>query len=235
MTLEFIGVGKRYGKKTILKDINIEILDGDIVGIIGGNGAGKSTLLSLAASASKQDKGDICIKGNDIYKHIKAYRNKVGYVPQKIALFEELTVKDNLLFWGSKKNNDYQEKLIKILKLEEWMKKKVKVLSGGTKRRLNIAVGLMKNPEIIIMDEPMVGIELGIKKNIYSLLKEMAMEGRQVLLSTHEMWGIEKICNKIIILKEGSIVFYGYKKELQERCLKEERLFGDMLCEIGEF
>ncbi|MCM1992154.1 ABC transporter ATP-binding protein [Oceanirhabdus seepicola] len=235
VVLEFIGVGKRYGKKTILNNINIEISDGDIVGVIGGNGAGKSTLLSLAASASKQDKGNICIDGKDIYKDIRAYRYKVGYVPQKIALFEELTVKDNLEFWGDKKNKDYNEKLISILNLEEWMKRKVKALSGGTKRRVNIAVGLMKNPKIIIMDEPMVGIELGIKKNVYSLLEEMAMEGKQILLSTHEMWGIEKICNKIIILKEGSIVYYGNKKEIEEWCMKEEKLFGDMLCEIGGF
>ncbi len=235
VVLEFVGVGKRYGKKTILKDINIEICNGDIVGVIGGNGAGKSTLLSLSASALKQDKGKICIEGNDIYKDIRTYRHKVGYVPQKIALFEELTVKDNLSFWKNKNYQDYQEKLIGILNLEEWMKTKVKALSGGTKRRVNMAVGLMNNPEIIIMDEPMVGIEIGIKKNVYSLLEEMAKQGKQVILSTHEMWGIEKICNKIIILKEGNVVYYGNKQKIEEMCLKEEKLFGDMLCEIGGF
>lgn len=222
--IEVINVGKNYynrrdkKKYSIISNINFKIEPGDIIGLVGKNGVGKSTLLSIIASITENYDGEVLYNGENIKKQLVSYRSKVGYVPQNAVLFDELTVKENLDFFQNVQELDQEVKdMIYALELEIYMDKKVKILSGGIKNRVNIAVAMMNNPKILIMDEPLVGISLGIKRNVFNMLKEFSEEGKYIIMSTHELDTLENICSHLIIVKEeGSIQFKPMKEIMAE-------------------
>ncbi|MGN7940074.1 heme ABC exporter ATP-binding protein CcmA [Virgibacillus sp. 6R] len=236
-------VHHNYGKKKILQGVSLQINAGEIFGLLGPNGAGKSTLLSILTTTVKPSKGTVTMKGLDIHKQTKQVRQMIGYVPQDIALWDELTVKENLKFWSkflkTKVSVARMLEACEEVKLQDKWNEKVSKLSGGMKRKLNIAVALMHDPDILLMDEPTVGIDLQSKLEINEYMKSLAAAGKTIVYTTHDMSEIKTICKRIGVLKKGSIEFTGTLEEAKsylnkqgnEPIVNEEELIFAMLRE----
>ncbi|MEE1073321.1 MAG: ABC transporter ATP-binding protein [Cellulosilyticum sp.] len=197
--LEIQGIKKKYGRKEVLKNINLKIEKGQCVGIIGPNGSGKSTLLSIIVGVLKPSSGKIVMQGD------------IGYVPQDNALMEELTVKYNLVFWCAAYGKKVKEVLAentytKALGIEEMLGQKVKRLSGGMKKRVNIAIALINNPTYIILDEPCNALDIIYKNEVVDYLLELKKEGKTIIYTSHSGDEVERLCDKVCILKDGYIV-----------------------------
>ncbi len=202
---------KTYNKIKVLDGVSFTIHEGSIVGIIGSNGAGKSTLISIIAGIIKPTKGSFTTGGA-----------KIGYVPQEITLFPNFTVKENLNFWdtisnkhGSKKRKENIKHIIAVAQLEDYLHKKVNQLSGGLKRRVNIAVSLLSNPEILIMDEPTVGMDVSSRTEMVSFIKGLASDGTTIIYVSHHPDEIERLCDHILCLNLGHLVFDGTLEKLK--------------------
>lgn len=222
--LEINHLKKTYNKKLVVDDICLTIHKGDVLGLIGSNGAGKSTTLSMIATLIKPDSGDILYKGKSIVKSPNQYRSILGFVPQEIALYQELTGMDNLIFWGkaydltSEELKNRVEEVIQITGLEkEVLKGRVKEYSGGMKRRLNIGVALLHQPELVIMDEPTVGIDVVSRTRILDTILKINQMGTTVIYTGHYMEEMEKICSQICIMEAGKIIISGEKEELLQK------------------
>ncbi len=205
-------LSKSFNKQQVLHDVSFEIKKGEIIGVAGPNGAGKTSLLNILALIADYDCGEYLIEGNNTKENLNYYRSVIGYVPQDIALFEELSVADNLICW-SKYNFKKAKKLMNSISLEldltEILNKKVKKLSGGMKRRLNVAVALINSPQILIMDEPMVGIDDKHCKLIFSNLKTLSKQGVTQIISSHSLEQLIEISDKILYLNNGKIELFG--------------------------
>ncbi|TYR79753.1 ABC transporter ATP-binding protein [Priestia megaterium] len=228
-------VSKRYGRKKSLNKVTLHVKQGEIVGLLGPNGAGKSTLLSILATITKPSSGEITIGGHRLKKKKSAIRELIGYVPQDIALWEELTVKENMrLFSKMTKQpitDDELKTLCKAVQLEGKWKEKVHSLSGGMKRKLNIAVALIHRPAVMLMDEPTVGIDLQSKMEIARYIKQLAREGKTVIYITHDMNEILGLCDRFAVLKEGELQFVGTMDEARDmtRQLNDEQVIYQLL------
>lgn len=214
-------VTKFYGKKRSLHNVCLTINKGEIMGLIGPNGAGKSTLLALLATLSSPKSGKIRIKGYELPKQKKQVRELIGYVPQDVALWNHLTVKENMAFWSglaSRKVSTEQlmELCEKVQLLDQW-NEKVATLSGGMKRKLNIAVALIQDPEILLMDEPTVGIDLQSKLEINQFIKELAAQGKTIVYATHDLNEILYLCTRITVLNHGVLEFAGTISEARDK------------------
>jgi ABC-2 type transport system ATP-binding protein len=213
--LEVNALSKKYGKKTILEAINFCVEKGEIIGLVGENGAGKSTLLNILATLQQPTGGTLTLKALDYHKHHKLLRKQIGYVPQDIAIWEEFTVEENMLFfeklsWRRKTNQELRQ-LCLDMELDKW-KEPVKILSGGMKRKLNLAISLIHDPELLLLDEPTVGIDLKSKKEIGSYLKDQANQLKKAIIYTsHDMDEITSLCDRVICIGEDPF----YEKILQ--------------------
>lgn len=197
-------LSKKLNQKQILNQIDFHLQEGDVLGIIGPNGAGKSTLLSLLGGFMKPDIGHV-----DIGDH------RIGYIPQQLALYEDLSVYENLKIFGVGMNlepNVLDERINKVLvalNLTENKKVKVKKLSGGNQRRVNIGIALMMEPTCLLMDEPVVGVDYQVRSDIENLLKRMSKEGKTLIITSHLKSFISEVSTKILILENGSVVYFG--------------------------
>ncbi|WP_449355637.1 ABC transporter ATP-binding protein [Virgibacillus natechei] len=199
-------LSKTYGKKSILKDMTFSALEGEIIGLVGENGAGKSTLLHIIATLQKPSNGSLSLYGKPYYKHQKDIRKKIGFVPQDIAIWEAFTVEENMVFFEKlswkKKSKDELKQICLDMKLDKW-KEPVKTLSGGMKRKLNLAISLIHEPSLLLLDEPTVGIDLKSRKEIGSYLKKLAMEKETLIIyTTHDMDEIISLCDRVICIGE---------------------------------
>lgn len=203
---------KRIGSKTIL-DIHLQLEKGKIHGLIGPNGAGKTTLLSILSSTTPFDAGEVYIGELSLRKHLKKIRKLIGYVPQEVALYPSLTVIDNLIFWGKMANiKDLKrriEEIVRLLKLDSYLYTKVNRLSGGYSRRVNIAVALLHEPEILIMDEPTVGMDLYSKQDLLPFLKNLTTFGKTIIYTSHDVDEILYLSDRVIMLEQGIVTFEG--------------------------
>lgn len=224
LMLELINVGKRYKNVKAIEDLSFSMKEGEVLGLIGENGAGKSTTLSMIATITKPDSGVILFNGEDIMKCPKKLRRVLGFVPQDIALYESLTGYDNVLFWG--KAYHVSEKAVKarlshicdmVSFSKEDLHKKVQEYSGGMKRKLNIAVALLHEPKIVIMDEPTVGIDIRSRNQILAAINQMKKQGTSVLYVGHYMEEIETICDRIVVLNQGTCVYNATMEEATRR------------------
>lgn len=215
-------LSKQYPSMDIfaVDQISFDIKKGEIFGLLGPNGAGKSTTMAMISCLLKPTKGDALIGGVSILNHPLAVKNRIGIVPQEIALYETLSARDNLLFWGrmyGMGGNNLTERVNQVLNqvnLEERAKDKIRTYSGGMKRRINIAVGLLHKPELLIMDEPTVGIDPQSRRRILELVKELNQEGLTVLYSTHYMEEAEELSDRVGIIDHGKLIALGTQKEL---------------------
>lgn len=180
--VEVKNVTKRFNDKLVLDNVSYSVNEGEIFGFIGPNGAGKSTLINIMTSLLVPDSGTIKICGYDILKEPIKAKEFIGYVPQDLALMEELTAYDNLEFFGAlyglsgKLLKERIAEALKVTGLEDTKKKKVKKFSGGMKRRLNIAVAILHHPKVLILDEPTVGVDPQSRNYIFSFIKNICKE-----------------------------------------------------------
>ena len=215
-TLELIEVEKNYSKKHAVKGILFKINKGDVLGLLGENGAGKSTTMSMISTLSIPDKGDILLDGKSIVKNPAIIRKCLGYVPQDIALYPMLTGYENLKFFGKMyhmNSKDIEEAIIRVRDViglsDEVLKTKVGAYSGGMKRRVNIGAALMHDPELVVMDEPTVGLDVNSRYQIIDTIIELNKLGKTIIYTGHYMEEVERLCNKICFLEEGKITEFG--------------------------
>lgn len=214
-------VSKKIGSKIVLENINLSVEKGKILGLVGPNGAGKTTLLSVLSTTLTPDEGDIWVADHSLEKEIKEIRKKIGYVPQEIALYPSLSLKDNLTFWAKltqvKNRKSRIKEVVELLGLEDYLHEKVERLSGGYKRRVNIAVALLHQPQVLIMDEPTVGMDLYSKRELLPFLKSLTENGTIVIYTSHDVEELLYLSDRIAMLEQGHLVFEGSVEEAKKK------------------
>lgn len=210
--LMFEGVTKLYGSHPALVDVSFSIKAGEIFGLLGPNGAGKTTAISICSGLLKPNKGTVKIHGNDLSTHPVEARKLLGVVPQELALYEDLTALENLIFWGKLAGLSHADsksrasELLEQLELIDRSSDKVKSFSGGMKRRMNIGCALMHDPKLLLLDEPTVGVDPQARERMIIWMKEWAGEDKSILYTTHYLDEAERLCDTVAIIDDGRIV-----------------------------
>lgn len=206
--LKVTNVTKSYGDVKALDGLSLSVETGSVFGLLGVNGAGKTTLLSVLNGLIDIDEGSIELFGLDIKKDREEINNISSIIPQHLAFYENLTVKENINFFASiqKANKEAISNAIEINSLETLYSKKASTLSGGQKRRLNIAIGLLNSPKIIYFDEPTVGIDPKSRNEILDSIANYKKLGITVVYTSHYMNEIEKICDTVAIIDKGKLI-----------------------------
>lgn len=212
---------KTFKDKKAVDGIDLYLYEGESVGLLGPNGAGKSTTISMISSLLQPTSGDIRLDGVSTIKDPSNIRKVLGVVPQEIALYEELSAYENLKFFGEVYQVEKRvlekriQEVLEMIGLKERQKELVKTFSGGMKRRVNIAVALLHQPKILILDEPTVGIDPQSRNHILNTVKMLNEElGTTVLYTSHYMEEVEQLCNRVYIMDHGRVVASGTKSEL---------------------
>lgn len=232
--LEVKDLTKSFDKKCVVNHIDFDIYEGEILCLLGPNGAGKSTTIHMLSGIMTRDSGVISYYHQDIQKDIRSYQQNLGFVPQDIALYEELTAQQNIAFFASLyglKAQELKEAVDKALEFAGLKKRKddkVKTFSGGMKRRLNIACAIAHHPCFVIMDEPTVGIDPQSRNHILSSIRRLQEEGMTVLYTTHYMEEVEEISDRIIIMDYGDIIAEGTKEQLKKDISNESEYIIEM-------
>ena len=209
--LKIKNIKKRYSTKQALKGVSLDIYKGEILGLLGVNGAGKTTLSSIIATLHPPTEGDIECEGVSIYDDVAAYRYKIGFCPQKPNLDPALTLEQNLRLSGSyyqmteEQINTRLTFLVEQFGLQEYLKQKANVLSGGYKQRFMIARALMHNPQLVILDEPTVGLDPHIRRQLWQQIRELKQAGVTVILTTHYLDEAEQLSDRVCVLDDGLI------------------------------
>jgi ABC-2 type transport system ATP-binding protein len=218
--LKISHITKNFDRVQALQDINLEIDHGEFFGLLGPNGAGKSTLMNVIIGYLKPDAGQISHNGKDLVFDDVNWRRRIGYVPQDIALYLELSALQNLRIFGqlygldSKTLNKKMGEVLELVQLTDRKKDVVKEFSGGMKRRLNIAVSLLHEPEIILCDEPTVGVDPQSRNAIFNMLIELNKSGKTIVYTTHYMEEAERMCSRLAVIDYGKIIAQGTLTEL---------------------
>ena len=230
---------KSFGSINAVDGISFEVKRGEVFGLLGPNGAGKSTTISIISTLLPPTNGEILFEGESIFKNSKNLRQKLGIVPQDVALYPTLTGYENLRFWGNlygikggslkKRINEVAE----IIGLNGRLKDKVDKYSGGMKRRLNIGAALLHEPELLIMDEPTVGIDPQSRSHILDTVLKLNTQGMTIIYTTHYMEEAEELCSRICVMDEGKIIASGTKQELVE-LVKEKTQINIKLDNISD-
>ena len=220
--IEVKNVTKKYGKFVAVDDISFTINEGEIVGLLGPNGAGKSTTMNMITGFIEQTDGKIIINGYDMLKKPKKAKKEIGYMPEGVPLYTDLTVKEFVTYMSEIKNVDRKERKEKVQKiieqtgLKDVEKKLVKNLSRGYKQRVSMAGALVGEPKILILDEPTVGLDPKQITEIRNLIKELG-KTHTIILSSHILSEVSQICNKVIIINKGKIVAVDTPENLEEK------------------
>ncbi len=211
---------KKYGSKRAVDGLSFQVEKGELFGLLGPNGAGKTTTINVLATLLPGDGGRVFIGGHDVAADPAAVRRLIGVVPQEIALYTDLTARDNLNFWGSlyglrgKVLGSRVDELLEMAALVEQAGHKVDTFSGGMKRRLNLVVGLIHAPEVLFLDEPTVGIDAQARSRILELIARLSSEGLTVIYTTHYLEEAEQLCDRIAVIDQGRLVAEGDKEQL---------------------
>ncbi len=220
-------IKKSFKNVEALKDLNLEIKQGEILGLLGENGAGKSTAISILTGDLKADSGEIFYKDKDLDSCKKDYQMKLGYVPQEIALFYDLNCYENLKFWAKVYKVDKTkiesriDEVADIFEIKDVLKRKPDTLSGGYQRRLNIACAVLHKPEILFLDEPTVGIDVSVRKSILKTVRNFADENMAILYTSHYIDELEEISDNVLMIKQGKELGYLSKNDFKDRSLEE--------------
>jgi ABC-2 type transport system ATP-binding protein len=221
--LQIENLTKRFGEIRAVDDVSFVVNEGEIYGLLGPNGAGKTTTLSMACGLIKPDGGTVRVGGTSFWTDPKKCRKSMGVVPQDIALYEELSGKENLQFWGRLAGLDARAArtrsldLLELLSLADRGDDAVKKYSGGMKRRINLGCALMHRPSLILLDEPTVGIDPQARAAILDLVRALVSDGVGILYTTHYLEEAEHLCARIGIMDHGKILAEGTQSELRER------------------
>ena len=234
--LEVKDLQKNYGDFAAVKGITFDIKEGEIFSLLGPNGAGKTTTISMLSTLYTPTAGDASIGGHSISKEPMAVKQVIGVVPQELALYEDLTARENLIFWGQmyglsgKSLNSRVDEVLEQIGLVDKAKNQVKTYSGGMKRRVNIGVGLLHKPRLLFMDEPTVGIDPQSRRAILDTVKDLNKQGTTVLYTTHYMEEAEELSNRVAIIDHGELIALGTQDELTKQVGQTDTL----ILHIGE-
>jgi ABC-2 type transport system ATP-binding protein len=216
------GLTKRFGDVVAVDNLSFEVYEGEIFGFLGPNGAGKSTTLNIMASLLSYDRGEVTVAGLDLERQGRQIKAILGLVPQEIALFDNLTAKENVAFFaglyglkGRALKNAVAEALA-FVGLSERARARTGKMSGGMKRRLNIACGIAHHPRIIILDEPTVGVDAQSREHIMGSIRTLRDRGATIIYTSHYMPEVQEICDRIAIIDHGRLIASGTEKELLE-------------------
>ncbi len=221
---------KRYGNLVALDHLNLEIREGEIFGLLGPNGSGKTTAINCMLALLKFDKGTIRIFGENMSPDQYKIKQQIGIVLQNVAVFEELTVYENIDYFCGLyikergRRRELVEEALRFVGLEEYRKMRPKKLSGGLLRRLNIACGIAHRPRLIIMDEPTVAVDPQSRNKILEGIKELNRQGATIIYTSHYMEEVEQICTRIAILDHGRTIAAGTKEELKAMIKTGEKI-----------
>lgn len=213
-------IAKSFGKKEVVRDISFSVEKGESFGLLGPNGAGKSTTISMICGLVSYDSGDIIVDGVSVKDKPMVAKRKIGIVPQDIALYPTISARDNLIFWGKMYglNNAQVKKradeVLDYVGLRDRAKDKIETFSGGMKRRINIGAALMHEPDLLIMDEPTVGIDPQSRNHILETVKQLNEHGMTVIYTSHYMEEVEYLCKRIAIVDHGQLIALGTKEDL---------------------
>jgi ABC-2 type transport system ATP-binding protein len=219
---------KRYGEIHAVDGVSFEVREGEIYGLLGPNGAGKTTTLSMMSGLLRPDEGRILFDDIDIVAEPIRVKEQLGVVPQETALYEDLSARENLRFWAGIYGlsgaalNEAVDRTLEQVGLEARAKDAVSKYSGGMKRRLNLALGLVHRPRAVLLDEPTVGIDPQARANILEVVRGVASAGTTVLYTTHYLEEAETLCDRIGIMDHGKILAEGSLAELKRQAGEEE-------------
>lgn len=228
---------KRFNDKLVLDNVSYEVNEGEIFGFIGPNGAGKSTLINIMTGLLMPDSGSIEVCGYDVASESLKAKACIGYVPQDIALLEDLNAYLNLEYFGvmyGLKGSLLKERINEALEITGLMdkkKEKVKKFSGGMKRRLNLAAGIMHHPKLLILDEPTVGVDPQSRNHIFTFIKNITKEwGTTVIYTSHYMEEVEELCERVFIMDLGNEIAYGDKNHIKNSVFPNNKVIVE--CDV---
>jgi len=213
-------LSKRFGELRAVDRISFEVAQGELFGFLGPNGAGKTTTISMVSGLLRPDEGTVTIGPYNLWELPRQAKCLLGLVPQDVALYEEFNAKENLFFWGGlyglprpelRKNID---EILRRVGLADRAREPVSRYSGGMKRRLNLAIGLVHRPKVLLLDEPTVGIDPQGRNAILEIIRDIARQGTTILFATHHLEEAEKLCDRIAIMDHGQILQTGSVAEL---------------------
>ncbi len=239
--LKIAHLSKSFDSIKAVDDISLEVKKGEIFGLLGPNGAGKTTTISMIANLLRPDTGKIYIDSLDTETDLKKIKKMMGVVPQEMAFYEELSAKENLIFWGKlqgvgrktleERIRFYLEKTGLLGRENDPLKK----YSGGMKRRINLIIGLIHQPKLLLLDEPTIGIDVQTRLNIYEIIKEASSQGTTILYTTHNLQEAEELCHRIGIMDQGKILAEGTLTELIKIVGEKDiaLISGDFSAETG--
>jgi ABC-2 type transport system ATP-binding protein len=215
-------LGFTYPRQTTscFRSLNLEITEGERFGLFGPNGAGKTTLMNCMTGLLQFQQGSIQLLGHEIALHKKSINKLFGFVPQDFSFYQELSPVENLAFFGAwsglqkKEIKNKTAELLEVLGLEDVCNKKVEEFSGGMKRRVNLAIGVIHNPRILFLDEPTVGVDVHTRHAIISYLKKLNENGTTLIYTSHQLSEAEDLCNKVALIDDGKIIAHDTMNQL---------------------
>jgi ABC-2 type transport system ATP-binding protein len=214
------GLRKRFGDRQAVDGIGFEIRRGETYGLLGPNGAGKTTTISMVCGILGRDEGEILVDGQPLDPTRTVLKGAIGYVPQDLAIYPDLSARENLVFFGRLYGmggaalRSRVDEVLAIVDLADRAKERTSQYSGGMKRRLNIAIGLLHRPRLLVLDEPTVGVDPQSRNAILTSVEALAAEGMAILYTTHYMEEAERLCDRVGIVDEGRIIAEGTRREL---------------------
>ncbi len=217
------GLGKDYGNRTAVKAVDLEVARGECFGLLGPNGAGKTTTISMICGVLTPSRGNVTIAGADVHEQPFVAKAKLGLVPQELALYDELTAMHNLRYAGALFGlggpllAERIRWVLDVVGLTNRAREPVKTYSGGMKRRLNLAAGLLHQPQLLVLDEPTVGVDAQSRRHIADTVRALKAGGMTIVYTSHYFEEVETLCDRVAVMDGGEIVASGSVSELIER------------------
>jgi ABC-2 type transport system ATP-binding protein len=233
VVLECEGLRKAFGERVAVDGVSFTIAAGETYGLLGPNGAGKTTTISMVCGLLTRDGGQVMLQGRELDTDTVDVKASVGFVPQEIAIYPDLTARENLRFFGKLydlSGRDLDSRIDRILDtigLADRGNERTDAFSGGMKRRLNIGLGMLNDPTLLVLDEPTVGVDPQSRNAILDSVEALASEGMAVLYTTHYMEEAERLCDRVGILDEGTLEAEGTRRELISLVGEHDRLHID--------
>ncbi len=221
--IDIQGVTKRYGQLTVVNQLNLTIAQGEMFALLGPNGAGKSTTIKMLTTLALPDKGKITIGGVDVVQQAQQVKSKIGVVLQQTSIDLDRTVWENMEFHGrmhhmnKAQRQEAIDRCLSYVELTDRVQERTRNLSGGMKRRLQIARALMHNPKVLFLDEPTVGLDPQTRRRLWEIIRDLKQQGMTILLTTHYMEEAETLCDRVGILDSGSLIEMGTPEELRQK------------------
>jgi len=221
--IEVTGVHKRFGTTQALSGVSFRAQPGEVFGLLGPNGAGKTTIIHIIAGIDSADQGTVLVNGHDLQREPRVVRGQVGLIPQEPGFYGALTARENLTFWGSmygvpsRELSRRTDELLQLTGLTDRANEPISRFSGGMRRRLNLALGLIHKPAVLLLDEPTLEVDPQSRRQIIDFVHRLAKDGSTVLYTTHQLSDAQEVCDRIAIMDRGEIVADGTLQELRRR------------------